>query len=115
MSCDYSKAISGTANPLTITVQPGQTHVETWDWSGCVDGAGRQLRITSVNFALSTKAKDRFLTITAALDGVNQPILNRHVVMADVTGKLFRLFFVVSKQAKQPASVGVSYSCNVGG
>lgn len=113
MTCDYNKALSG-GPPFSVTMNPGDTKVESWDFSGCIDGMGRQLRITSVNFSLSYK-NNKFLTVTAALNGVDQPILNNHVVMSDVTGKIFRLMFWLGSKAKQPVFVSISYSCNVGG
>lgn len=111
MTCDYNKALSGGA-PFSITVLPGQTHVESWDFSGCMDGLGRQLRITSANFYLSCKSK--YLTAAASLNGKNQPILNNHIIMPDVTNSIFRLMFWLDKKSK-PLTVSISYSCNVGG
>lgn len=113
MTCDYNKGLSG-GTPFSVTLNPGDTKVESWDFSGCLDGQGRQLRITSVNFYLDYK-NNKFLTITSALNGVDQPILNNHVVMSEVTGKIFRLMFWLGSKAKQPVTVGISYSCNVGG
>lgn len=80
-ACDASKAISGSLAPLVVTLQPGVSHTETWDFSDCGFG------ITSDSF---------YVTQPRAKNGTQKPLPTNTALVVTVYDVTTAQFYTVT-------------------
>lgn len=116
--CDISKGLSGGMNRVLLTLQPGSTTVESWNFKDCLDGKGLSEPIH--NFTLwvtQPRAKNgalRFLPnntpLECVVNGVREP--TGVISLGTVTNLTINLTMRYS--GKSPLDIELSTTCVMG-
>ncbi len=124
LSCDATKAISGSPNSLVVSLQPGVTHVETWDFSDCGFGiTSDSFSVTkprAKNGTLSTLSPSTPLVVTIH-DLTTGDIYSGSFVYfginnyASVCGHVLEITLTLDSSAHKPLDVEITQTANWGG
>lgn len=119
MSCDWSKGLSGGMNRVLITLQPGSTTTESWNFKDCLDGKGLPEPIS--NFAIwitQPRSQNGMLRplkqgtpLECVVNGVRESM--GVIQLGTVTNLIINLTMRYS--GKSPLDIELSTTCVMGG